>query len=749
MTRHGCSAPTSRDRELSALIDTLHDTVRRIEDLTDGEVDAVTDGKGGTLLLGHAHEQLRRHEATRQAAILNALPAHIALIDMQGCIISVNDAWRDFADVNVLQGPGYGIGLNYLEMCDRAAEVGVHDAQLAAAGIRSVLEHRAPSFSMEYACRSQTEKRWFVLTVTPLSDERPDGAVIMHTNITVQKNSAVELQRFGAAMDATVDAIYIVERASMRLIHVNDAACRMQGQTQDELMALGPEGLLAKSREELEQDYDAVIANGGKAEPLELQQRRNNGLTAWVELRRHAYLSGDTWTIVTLVRDISARKEAETRLHHHAHYDGLTGLPNRRLFHETLKKALPHASGNGWQVAVMFMDLDHFKNVNDTLGHAIGDELLIQFSARLTRCLRLRDTVGRLGGDEFALILTMQDGPQGAALVANKIQEAMRPPFDLKGQMIVVNASIGITIYPDDASDPDTLLKYADTAMYKAKQAGRDRFQFFTSQMNVEALARLDLESALRKAIDNNEFELHYQPKIHIESGRIVGLEALVRWHRPGNGIVSPKDFIPALEETGLIVRVGSWVIATACRQIGLWQRSAIGPVHVAVNVSGRQFIEGDLQADIIRGLADNDIAGDLLELELTESLLMVNTERTQVTLDILKRTGVQISIDDFGTGYSSLAYLRRFPIDKLKIDIAFIRDITTDPDDAAITLAIITMAHSLKLQVVAEGVETQAQLAYLQQHHCDQMQGYYFSRPLPLPEIEQMLREERCAALR
>jgi diguanylate cyclase (GGDEF)-like protein len=383
--------------------------------------------------------------------------------------------------------------------------------------------------------------------------------------------------------------------------------------------------------------------------------------------------------------------------------------------------------------------------VNDTRGHAIGDELLRQFGDRLVQCVRIRDTVGRLGGDEFALLLVMQDGQEGPAIVANKIRDVLRAPFDLKGHEVIVTASIGITIHPTDASDPETLLKYADTAMYRAKQAGRDTFRFFTAQMNAEVLARLDLETALRKAVENGEFVLYYQPKVQLNSGRITGLEALLRWQRPGHGLVSPRDFIPVLEETGLIVRAGRWVIAAVCRQIGLWMRSSIGPMQVSVNIAGRQFIEGDLVGDVVRALADNDIAPDLLELELTESSLMANTERTIASMRDLKKRGVQISIDDFGTGYSSLAYLRRFPIDKLKIDIAFVREITSNPDDAAIALAIIRMAHSLKLEVIAEGVETAAQLAYLRRHHCDHIQGYYFSPPVPVPALEQMLREEKC----
>ncbi|MES3022661.1 MAG: EAL domain-containing protein [Pseudomonadota bacterium] len=559
----------------------------------------------------------------------------------------------------------------------------------------------------------------------------------------VQARTA-DLQRFRTAMDATADAIMLVDRASMLLVEVNATACRLLGYTREELLRLGPADLGAGAPAQLADAYDELIEGKTSSALWPVELRRKDGSVLKGEVHRQALRSGNDWIIVAVVRDVTERQATEQRLHRLAHFDTLTGLPNRTLFYATLEKTLVQANSNGRLVAVLFIDLDFFKNVNDTLGHAIGDELLRQFSARLVGCVRVRDTVGRLGGDEIGVILMMQKTQQDAVIVVNKIREALREPFCLQGHEMVVTASIGITIYPVDAQDRDTLIKYADTAMYRAKQAGRDTYRFFTSQMNTDVLARLELETALRRAIENDEFELFYQPKVQLASGRTTGVEALLRWRRPGVGLVSPGEFIPVLEETGLIVKVGTWVIATACRQIGRWLKSAIGPLQISVNVSGRQFIEGDLDADVLQALAANDIPANLLELELTESSLMANTGRTIATLQNLKQHGIEISIDDFGTGYSSLAYLRRFPIDKLKIDIAFIRDVTTNPDDAAITLAIISMAHSLKLEVVAEGVETAAQLSYLRRHHCDQIQGYFFSPPLPLDKLEQLLREEK-----
>lgn len=563
----------------------------------------------------------------------------------------------------------------------------------------------------------------------------------------VQQRSA-DLQQFRTAMDVTADAITLINRSTLRFVEFNASACDMLGYSREELLQMCPGELDGSSTADLQVMFDDIIAGQNANELTETQLRRKNGSHVQVEIRRQAYRSGGEWIIVGVVRDITERKEADKRLLHMAHYDALTGLPNRTQFYATLQIILAQAAEKKWQVAVLFIDLDHFKNVNDTFGHAIGDELLRQLSNRLVQCVNIRDTVGRLGGDEFALILMTQDGQKGATSMVNKVREELRTPFHLKGHDVQVTASIGIALYPDDDIVPDTLIKFADTAMYRAKQAGRDSYRFFTAEMNAEVLARLDLETALRKAVENEEFVLHYQPKVRLSDGRVCGLEALLRWERPGHGLISPNAFIPALEETGMIIPVGKWIIAAACRQIAQWQRSDIGPVQVSVNVSARQFNEGGLWADVISALTDNDVAADLLELELTESSLMINTERTIVSLQKLRGLGIKVSIDDFGTGYSSLSYLRRFQIDTLKIDISFIREVTVNSEDAAIVLAIIHLAHSLKLDVIAEGVETVEQMDFLQSNHCDQIQGYLFSRPLGLHAIEQLLREDRRLTL-
>jgi diguanylate cyclase (GGDEF)-like protein/PAS domain S-box-containing protein len=568
------------------------------------------------------------------------------------------------------------------------------------------------------------------------------GDLQEHSFVLQQQVAArtADLQRFRAAMDATADAIMLISRDTMRFVEVNATSCKMLGYSRAEMLDLGPVALGAISRPELDQLFDTLILGDASPKLSEVQLTCKDGSLVHVEINRKALLSGTDWIIVSVVRDITERKQAEKSLQHQANHDALTGLPNRAFFYEKLRRTIALAARHDWKVAVMFIDIDHFKNVNDTLGHGVGDDLLKQFSTRLTSCVRARDTVGRLGGDEFGLMLIMEHGHHGAGQVAVKIGEALQLPFNLHGYEVIVTASMGITIHPDDAGDTDALIKYADTAMYQAKHAGRNTYRFFTAQMNIDVLQRQDLETALRKAIEKQEFILHYQPKVMLSTGAIVGLEALLRWDRPGHGLVSPTLFIPVLEETGLIVSVGRWVIDAACRQIKAWQLGEAGPVQVSVNVAGRQFIEGNLEADVDRALAEHDIPVGLLELEITETSMMVNTDRTMECLRNLRQRGVKVSIDDFGTGYSSLAYLRRFPIDKLKIDIAFIRDVTSNADDAAIVVAIITMAHSLKLVVIAEGVETPAQESYLRRHHCDQIQGYLVSRPLPADAITRLL---------
>lgn len=442
--------------------------------------------------------------------------------------------------------------------------------------------------------------------------------------------------------------------------------------------------------------------------------------------------------------DITERMQAEQQLTQLAHYDSLTGLPNRLLFRDRLKNGVTIARRNNWQLAVLFIDLDRFKAINDTMGHQAGDALLQQASHRIERCIRESDTVGRLGGDEFAIVLTELAQAHDAGLVARKVVDVLAKPFVVLGQEVFITASIGITLFPQDGDDGETLVKNADTAMYRAKDMGRHNFQFFTAEMNRRATEDMQLENDLRRASVHQEFALVYQPKASCTTGRIVGYEALLRWHHPRRGMVPPNEFIAILEETGLIVEVGEWVLRTACRETKALHSAGLGRPTIAVNLSARQLLSEHLFDLVKDALDESGLEARYLELELTESFLMKRQEMAIATLTRLKAMGVHISVDDFGTGYSSLSYLKRLPIDCLKVDRSFVQDITADPNDASITRAIINLAHSLKLEVVAEGVETEGQLGMLIANKCDIIQGYYFSRPLTLDALKQMLADDK-----
>jgi diguanylate cyclase (GGDEF)-like protein/PAS domain S-box-containing protein len=465
---------------------------------------------------------------------------------------------------------------------------------------------------------------------------------------------------------------------------------------------------------------------------------RSDQTVRWVRARTFpiANPSGKAPWIVEIIEDVTQRRETQSELVHLANHDALTGLPNRTLLYDSLRKALTRAQEDQLTVSVLLLDIDYFKNVNDMLGHTVGDALLREFAATLAKCVRPGDTVGRLGGDEFAVIVSTPANAHGAVDVANRIRNALQAPLVLEGQSILVTTSIGIASYPADTSDLEALIRCADAAMYEAKASGRNTVRCYTAEMNTRAIAKSDVEIALRLAQGRDEFVLYYQPKMRVDSGKLTSVEALIRWNRPGHGFVLPGLFIPALEDMGLIVPVGAWIIDTACRQIREWERSGLGRIPIAVNVSSRQVHDERFVSQVAESVRKHAIDPGLLEFEITESTLMAHGEATDVALRKLKDLGISVSIDDFGTGYSSLAYLKRFPVDALKIDIAFIRDVTTNADAAAITVAIINMAHSLRLKVIAEGVETLEQLDFLRIHGCDEIQGYLLSKPLPAEEL-------------
>ncbi len=480
----------------------------------------------------------------------------------------------------------------------------------------------------------------------------------------------------------------------------------------------------------------------------EIWNRRKNGeiFPEWLTLIGIRDEQGKTMHYAGVFVDLTEEKQTEARAHYFANYDANTELPNRFLLGRHLQQELERARKNGWQVALLYLDLDRFKTINETLGHHSGDQLLKAVAERIGQQVRDSDIIGRLSSDEFAIVLSDIGGPQNAELVAKKILNSMNQHFQIEGQEVFITPSIGIALYPQDADNQEDLIRNADAAMDHIKAQGGNGFHFYSNELNAPASWRLTMETQLRRALERNEFVLHYQPQVSLLSGRIIGMEALIRWQHPERGLVPPGEFIPLLEETGLIVPVGEWVLRSACAQNSAWQAAGLPPLRMAVNLSARQFRQSALAALVNQALQDAGLAPEQLELEVTESIMIQDLQTTITTLHQLHALGIQISIDDFGTGYSSLSYLKRLPISKIKIDRSFICDICTDPDDEAIANAVISLGHSLKMQVIAEGVETLEQLEQLRAQGCDEIQGYYFSRPLPAEAFAELVRTGQSA---
>jgi diguanylate cyclase (GGDEF)-like protein/PAS domain S-box-containing protein len=532
-----------------------------------------------------------------------------------------------------------------------------------------------------------------------------------------------------------------VTTAQGEILECNSTFAEMLGYGRAEMIGLQIRDLHVRP---FERDELAILlADALTLNSVEVELRRKDGVTVWV--LQNLTLSSDR-AHMTVV-DISDRKRAEEQIEFHAYHDVLTQLPNRKLFTDRLGQSVTHARRTGKPLAVMFIDLDHFKSINDTLGHTAGDEFLLEMSHRLRGCVRDDDTVARLGGDEFTIILSELRQPEDAATVAEKILISVQQPVTLAGMTVESSASIGIALYPTDGADTDTLLRNADSAMYRAKESGRNQYQLCTPEMKRRATERLSLETRLRRAIQEGQLMLHYQPQVSLGSGRIVAVEALIRWNDPERGLVHPSAFVPLAEESRLILPIGEWVLETACRQMRDWQDRGVELDRISVNLSARQLQQQDLVEIVRRTLADTGLSGAALELEITETTAMQNADLTAEVLHSLRALGVGISIDDFGTGYSSLHYLKRFPLTSVKIDGSFIRDVVTDESDAAIVSAVIGIGRSLRLQVIAEGVETEDQLAFLRRRRCDTAQGYLFSRAVSADKLTRLLAERRTVS--
>ncbi len=584
------------------------------------------------------------------------------------------------------------------------------------------------------------ELRRISWTTTFLKDPHGNitGLACFGEDITDRRQAEEALKRYELLSKHAADIILFFRRDG-EIIEANDAAVKMYGYSREELLKINIHNLRAPQSRALLSEHIKQAENRGIL--FETFHQRKDGTIFPVEVSLHSTVLGDERVLFAIVRDITERKRAEETINHLAYHDPLTDLPNRLLFYDRLTLALAHARRSGRMLAVMFLDLDHFKIVNDMMGHAVGDQLLKDVGRQLKGCVRSDDTVARIGGDEFTILLPEINRAEDAAKVAEKINQTLKKAWILNGYEFHITTSIGIALYPNDGEDADTLTKNADTAMYRAKEHGNN-YQFFNPSMNLKAIERLEIELSLRRAVEQNEFEVYYQPQVDISAGKIVGVEALVRWNHPERGQVLPIEFISVAEETGLIIPIGEWVLRTACAQNKAWQQAGYPPMRMAVNLSAYQFRQKQLVETVARALRETGMDPRYLELEITESTAMQDVEFTIAMLRSLREMGIRIALDDFGTGYSSLSYLRKFPITTLKVDRSFVRDVLTDPEDAAIVATIITLAQILKLNVIIEGVETEEELAFFEQQECFEMQGYLFSEPKPAGEIEKLLQK-------
>jgi diguanylate cyclase (GGDEF)-like protein/PAS domain S-box-containing protein len=579
---------------------------------------------------------------------------------------------------------------------------------------------------------------WLEIGGAPVVDAAGNvvGSIGVHNDVTERRLAEEALReseaRYRLMAENSTD---MISRTSSRgiLLYASDASRRLLGYEPSELVGHSFYDFVFEPDREEVRYLSSLIHESGPT-TFAYRVEKKDGSLVWFETTSRSVrdvLTGRIREIVGVSRDITERKQVEEQIEYQAYHDALTGLPNRRLFRDRLTVALAHARRMKHPLAVMFLDLDRFKVVNDTLGHSVGDELLKTVGARLQASMREEDSIARMGGDEFTILLADLKSTDDSAKIAQKVLDTVAQPLRVDGTELFVTTSIGIALFPSDGDTAEALLANADHAMYRAKDSGRNSYQMFTTAMNSRALERLSLESDLRHAMDRGELELYYQPQINIASGRVTGVEALLRWNRPGFGVVGPADFIPIAEETQLIVPIGEWVLREACRQAVEWQGNHPSGLRMAVNLSPRQFQHSDLPLVIASALELSGLAPRDLELEITESLAMQNTTRTIATLQRLREMGVQIAIDDFGTGHSSLNYLRSFPIDSVKIDQEFVQEVEVSAADRAIVSAVIGMARGLRLRVTAEGVETEAQLSFLREQGCEEVQGFLFGEPV------------------
>jgi diguanylate cyclase (GGDEF)-like protein/PAS domain S-box-containing protein len=911
MTQDNKPLPLTENAEIRTLIAALHDNAQRLEDLTAGEVDAVADQQGRTFLLRRSQDHLRHQEASRQAAIVNALPAHIALLDAQGFLVSVNRAWRQYASAEALLGPDAGVGQNYLALCDGIRRDAPNEAEQAATGIRDVLAGSSRGFSLEYPVQSPQGPLWFLLTGAPLVEDHASGAVLTRMEVTSRKKAD---QKFRDLLEAAPDAMVIVNGQG-DVVLFNAQAVKLFGWRPEELLGqkidvlvpthgrdrhpahrleylaapsarvmgrdtqlfalrkdgtefpvdirLSPlhtdEGLLVMSairdvterrradarivflnrvhtmlssittlivrvhdRQELFQQacqiavdsggfrmsliamLDPVsrkiqlIASAGKnaelldaiAGVLASNEEAEKTMIAYAIRDQRALVSNDSQTdsslllgkayaeagvrsvavlpllvggdalgafalystqlaffqeeelqlITALASDIAYAMDhinKQERLDYLAYYDPLTGLANQTLFLERVAQYMRSATRDNVNLAIFLIDLERFKNINDSLGRASGDALLQQVAHWLTQHAGDVSLLARLDADHFAAVMPQVRQESDAVRPVLKALKALKiHPFRLNDAVFRIGARVGVAVFPADGGDANTLFMHAEAALKKAKTS-REHFLLYTATMGDSTAGNLTLENQLRLALERNEFELYYQPKINLASGKITSAEALIRWNDPRSGLVLPGRFVPLLEETGLIYEVGRWALGQAVADGLRWRTLGLPTLRIAVNVSALQLRHRNFVDEVRQAIGvDPDAAGGL-ELEITESLIMEDVKHSITSLQAIRDMGLTVAIDDFGTGFSSLSYLSQFPVDTLKIDRSFVINMTNGPQGLALVSTIISLAHALALKVVAEGVETEEQSRLLLLLNCDEIQGYLFSKPVPREVFE------------
>ena len=615
--------------------------------------------------------------------------------------------------------------------------------------VRNALESRVP-FDLEYRIvHKDGDIRWVWERGTAVLDEQ--GRVIavegLIQDITERRNAVQALReaerRYRGLFDNAIEGIFRTT-AEGHYLDANPALANIYGfgSPQDLMTSLRDIGRQLYVDPQRREEFMRIVRARGSVSGFESQVYRKNGDIIWISENARALFDTDGRCIgyEGTVEDVTDRKLYQARIEQQANYDTLTGLANRSLLQDRLEQALITAGSYNSRLAVVFVDLDRFKFINDSLGHHIGDRLLKTMADRLESCVRDCDTVARLGGDEFVVLVTGQAAPDQVRAVVERMLAVVSQPWIIEQGEFNVSCSVGVALFPNDGTDAQTLLKHADSAMYRAKESGRNNFQFFTRELNTLMTERLEMESRLRRALERDQFLLHYQPRVDLGNGRIIGAEALLRWKLPEHGIIAPGRFIALAEETGLIVPIGKWVLKQACAQNKAWQDAGLEPIVVSVNVSARQFRQDNLVRTVAEVLEETGLDAKYLELELTESMVMHDAAQLVAMLGELKRLGVQISVDDFGTGYSSLSYLKRFPVDRLKVDRSFVEHLGTDADDATIVRAIITLGHNLGLKVVAEGVEQDDQVSFLRLNQCDEAQGFIFCRPIESGALAQRL---------